>query len=149
MLRYVRAFFIALKMTLAGETISPTSANPALSAWILQGVRRVDAVYAAAQQHKLDRSARESVVVRLDGRDTSMEVILATIRHHMDVEYLYLLRDSPRSYMLAIEASNFNDQYWIERLQAAPQVQAAAVQAALRDLHDHLAALPREQPPAA
>jgi hypothetical protein len=142
MIRYARAFFIALRMTLTGQTEPPNARHPQLSAWILEGIKRVDAVYHAADQHRLDKPARQAIIVRIDGRDTSMEVILGTIRHHLDVEYPYLLRDAPRHYLLAIEASNFNDQYWVERLIAAPQVHPS-IQTALQQLKTHLDSMPR------
>ena len=143
MLRYLRAIFIALRMTLRGETVPPSSPHREIAAWALEGARLVDRLYAAAEQQGLDSTTRHALHIRIDGRDTSVEVLLGTLRHHMREEYPYLIRYHPSNHMIAIQANTFNDQYRIERLQALPQFQAAALQSALAALRDHLETLPK------
>ncbi len=142
MLRYIRAFFIALRMTIRGETVPPTSPHREIATWALEGARLVERLYAAAEQHGLDSATRQAIHMRIDGRNTSVEVILGTLRHHMRDEFPYLIRAHPASHMAAIQANIFNDQYRIERLQALPQFQAADLQTALVALRNHLEALP-------
>ncbi len=148
MWRYVRAFFIALRMTLRGETVTPAPSHPQFSTWAQEGAQRVAAVYTAAEQERLDSAARQAIKVRVDGRDTSVEVILGTLQHHMTVEYPYLIRHHAPNHLTAIQANNLNDQYRVECLQRAPQLQSGRMQDALAALKAHLDAVPSiDNPP--
>lgn len=142
MLRYVRAFITTLGMMLRGERPALTSPYPAFDAWVREGTERVKAVYSAAESSQINAAQRAALAVKVDGRNTNVEVMLGTIRHHMEVEYPYVLTHATRNHLAAIYSSNFNDQYWVEKLQALPTLQAPAVQAALAHLKNHLDALP-------
>jgi hexokinase len=141
-MRYIRAFFITLRMMLRGERPAVTSPYPAFDAWVSAGVEQVNAVYAAAEKHQINAAQRAALTLKIDGRNTNVEVMLGTIRHHMVVEYPYVLTHNTRNHLAAIYSNNFNDQYWVEKLQALPALQAADVQAALAALKAHLDALP-------
>lgn len=136
--RYVRAFVLALKLTLRGQTIAPQ--HPQLEAWAREAARRVEAVCQAADADGLDEAARNAVLLHIDRRDISMETILATVKHHVTREYVKLLLDSTPHSALAIYASNLNDRYRVARLQDA--VRSPGVTLAITALRDHLDAIP-------
>ena len=147
MLRYLRAFWLALKLTLTGQTPQHVdSPHPELSAWMLEGAKRVDAVYAAADRQNLDQDAREEIIIRIDGRDTSLEVILATIKYAMNEEYRYLIYHPMMNNLGAIQANNFNHQYWVDRLLALSDLQSDPLHSRLQALRTHLDAIPSLNP---
>ncbi len=141
MMRYIRAFWTALQMTLRGDSPPPDPyAN--LSEWMEQAIRLVGAVIKAANALKLDAAALKTIKVRVDGRDTNVDVILAAINHHMNEEYPYLLRHMTRNNINAIHASNLNDVYRVSSLIDLPALQDAAIQQSLTILKDHLEKIP-------
>jgi hypothetical protein len=138
-MRYIRAFFTALRMTLRGE--QPIS-NPYLnlSEWMSKAVALVDSVIKTMNVR--NAAVLKTTKVRLDGRDTSVEVVLATIKHHMTEEYPYLLQHETRNSINTIHASNVNDVYHVSALLNASALQDAAVQQVLMALKAHLDAIP-------
>lgn len=141
MTRYIRAFFTALKMTLRGETAPPPPYAP-LRAWINEASQRVQAVFAAADAAGLDHGRRQKLMLKLDGRATSLQTVLATVAYHVDTEYPHLLRDLDQHSVTAIYAGNLNDQYAVARLCELEAVQDSGLAAALQRLRDHLTAIP-------
>jgi hypothetical protein len=141
MMRYIRAFFQALAMTLRGET-PPPRPYARLHAWIEEGETHVKAVYTAAKEAGYDAAKRKATNLKLDGRDTTMETILNVVAFHMREEYPHLLTNLTDHSITAIYAANMNDQYNIARLsthdtlQNAPDLQAriAALSAHLNDI---------------
>lgn len=133
MLRYLRAAVTTLRLALRGE--KPPHAD--LYAWMDHALTLVEAVDQAAGAAHVDTAALR---VRVDGRDDSMALILKAVRYHTAEEYRHLLRHATSSAFNAIHASNFNDQYRIERLLAAAT--DPAVRAALTALRTHLDTLP-------
>jgi hypothetical protein len=143
--RYLRAFFIALVMTLRGQK-PPSPRHPELSAWTRQSALLVRAVAAAADRQGLDRPARQRLVLKIDRRDISAETILSTVEHHAAREFPSLLAQPGTFNLAAVQASNVNDRYWLSRLQTLPEFQSPALQAALRQLDAHLQAIPTAPP---
>jgi hypothetical protein len=141
MMRYIRAFWTALQMTLRGDSPAP-SPYASLSEWMEQAARLVDAVIKAANSHHLDSAALKIIKARIDGRDTNVEIVLALIKHHMNEEYPYLLRHMTRNNINAIHASNLNDVYRIESLIDLPALQDAAIKQSLTTLKAHLETIP-------
>ncbi len=140
--RYVRAFWKALRMTLRGETIAGTSLRqPRLHEWLRAGVRCVDAVHAAQDRTGIALEERRALTLRIDKRDISLETTLQTIRHHLTTEYPYMLKHYTRFSVMAIQASNLNDQYLATRF-AEADILPSSVRDALATLRDHLAAIP-------
>lgn len=143
--RYLRAFFVALRMTLRGEQ-PPPPRYPTLTAWTQQTVKLVDAVYTVAEQQGIDRARRQTLVLHVDKRDISVETILATIRHHAAQEYPYLLRVDIAHNLTALYASNLNDCYLALRLSELDALQAPPLKTTLDALRNHLEAVPPEKP---
>ena len=143
MMRYVRAFFGALKMTLRGERIqSPAERTfPRFFAWLTEAQRRVAAAYQQADAAGFDKAGRKALTVKIDGRDMSAETILGGVRHHLEREYVFLLEDYHAHSLTSIYASNLNDRYWLMRLVDAPEL-PEGVRAALVELQAHLDAIP-------
>lgn len=143
MMRYIRAFFTALAMTLRGE--KPRSAGerryPALADWLRGGQAQVAAVYTALDAAGLDAAARQQVAVRVDGRATHADALLGAVRHHLDAEYPHLLRDLTAYSVTGIYATNLNDQYWLDEILKQADL-PPGVADALRTLHAHLAGIP-------
>lgn len=137
--RYVRAFVIALRMTLRGET--PPPATP-LREWITQGLSRVDMIETLAARHQIDPA---QVVLHLDRRDIRMSVILSTVRHHLTNEYPLLLRTPSAHSLNLLYANNLDDHYRVSRLEAAPILAGTPVQNAVSALAAHLEAIPQQK----
>lgn len=138
--RYVRAFFIALRMTLRGET-PPPPPNAPLREWMAQGLSRIEQVEALAARQQIDPAA---VVLHLDRRDIRMSTILATVRHHMTNEYPLLLRTPSAQSLNLLYANNMDDHYRVSRLEAAPDLAGTPVQNAVVALAAHLEAIPQQ-----
>ncbi len=138
--RFLRALFLAIKFTLQGKRVAPK--YPALDVWAREAARRVDAVYRAAEANGLVEAERNAILLHLDSRDISMETILASVKHHVAVEYVKLLLDSTPHTFVAIYASNLNDRYRVAAL--SEQVQQPAIQSALKDLSEHLESIPSQ-----
>lgn len=141
MMRYIRAFWTALRMTLRGEK-PPANPYISLSQWMERSVILVDAVMKAANSQRQDAAALKTIKVRVDGRDTNAEIVLATVKHHMTIEYPYLLRHTTRNNVNAIHASNLNDVYRISCLIDLPSLQAVTMKQSLTALKAHLETIP-------
>ncbi len=139
--RYVRAFWIALKMTLRGETLPPPPDAP-LREWISQGIQRADMVSRLTGQHQIDP---DRVVLHIDMRDVTMTTILRILRYHLTDEYPILLqRPSPQS-MTILHATNLDDYHRVSRLEGAPELADSPVQKAVAALALHLESIPKNK----
>ena len=138
MIRFARAFFQALRLTLRGEAPRPAHFRP-LEGWIATGLSLETNVRAAAQAERLDLAALQ---LKLDGRPTSLESSLAMLRHSLVNEYPRLMRlDDPYS-MMVVQSSNLNDQYRVSQFLAAEALRSPALRRALAALAAHLSHLP-------
>lgn len=141
----LRAFWQALKMTLRGETYTPPVTQPEVRAWVEEGQILVKTLFETAEAHGLDEAARKQRVLTLEGRPISMQTILAAVQHNLMREYLPLLDSGLDHSWLSLAAFNMNDQYRLTQL-AENLSEYPAVQAAIKTLESHLAALPRPKP---
>jgi hypothetical protein len=142
MMRYWRAFWGALRLTLRGEQ-APTPKLPAIVVWSRELERRMDDVLRAAERDGLNEAARRTLKLRLDGRSISLETALQTIRYHAAQEYPSLLQNNIGARSLnAIYASNMNDRYWLNTLFSHEHLQSPLVQAALARVAEHMDAVP-------
>jgi hypothetical protein len=145
-MRYLRAFFTALSLTLQGKTIaSPPSRYPHLQAWLSEGQNLIKASYSAAEAAGLDEAARKAMRLRLDGRAWSMELVLSSVRFHMLTEYPSLLKSNNEHTLTTFYALNLDDQYRVSQL--ANQDLPPAVQAAMQSLASHLQNIPSSKNP--
>lgn len=148
MFRYIRAFFIALKITLTGGEVpkaAPAPASLPLEHWRETSLAALETVYRIAQAQGLTRPEREKLKLHIEGRDMSVEMILSTIRYHLIDEYPYLLRNVTKNHIMAIYATNMNDHFWVIKLQQHPlSQQHPELGQALNTLADQLEAIPSD-----
>lgn len=137
-MRYIRAFFLALWMTLRGQ-VPPSKmeqAYPALAAWHKTATIKLQAAY-----HATTPDQRQSVQVKVDGRMMRMETILGGVKHHLETEYVYLMDNPTEHSLTALYAANMNDMYWTRVLAESNDLPEVA-QAAVMSLSQHLEAIP-------
>lgn len=146
MLRLIRNFFKAIRMTLQGESLTPSHYVP-LENWIDEGLDKLDHVIAVADTSGLRSFQREEIELKLDGRMTSMERILQMVRHNLKNEYPRLMRYDDNYSMMVVQSSNFNDQYRVSQLAQCDDIQSGEVKQALQILTDHLLNLPQVERP--
>jgi hypothetical protein len=114
--RYLRAFYTALVYTLRGQrppTLEAEERHRELLAWCRETLTRVDAVNETLQTHGVSAA---SIVMRIEGRDVSLETALETVRFHAAREYPQLIRSGSVHTALGIQATNLNDRFLLERL---------------------------------
>lgn len=134
MLRFIRAFFIALRLTLRGEA-APVSPHQPLLDWIEAGAKQAgQAVSRARIIPDLWR-----MTIRIEGREQSVETILKTVQFHMETEYPYMMQRFTNQSVTAIHGTNMNDQFALSKLLGAS---AEHDTHAIQRLADHLNAIP-------
>lgn len=139
----IQALFEALALTLRGETRDAATRYPQLNAWVQQGLGLVQQALQTADASGFDEARRRAITVRVEGRDTSMQTILAATQHNLTREYPLLLETKYEHNLTTLYAMNLNDQYRVTQLAQAEAVQAQpAMQQAIAALAAHLADIP-------
>jgi hypothetical protein len=143
MWRYIRAFFLALAMTVRGETPQTPAQKqyPRLFEWMARAQTALDAVFEVAGRAGFDEAARKAVALTVDGRETSVETLLQGIRYHLREEYPYVLRHLTEYSLTGVYAANINDAYWVRTMSEAENV-PDDVQASLVSLAEVLEGIP-------
>lgn len=139
LLRYLRAFGTALRLTLRGETPTP-SPQAALVAWMKQTATLADQAIATAEAEGFDQEARRRHTLTAEGRRISMETILASIRFHAAEEYPHLIATPSHTATAAIYATNLNDRFLAARL--FDTLESAVLREVVGKLVSHLEAIP-------
>jgi hypothetical protein len=145
--RYIRAFFTALRLTLRGQHTPAQAAAaryPRLLAWSRETTRLIDGLIAAADQGGYDEAARKATERMVEGRLLSLHTALLTARFHADREYPHLLRHEGKYALLAIQASNLNDRFYLMQLTDEAKARPGlppSIAAMLEALTAHLAAI--------
>jgi len=136
MLRYIRAFFIALKMTLTGEKPAPVL-YPNLQRWMRDGMEKVSAVYQAANQAGL-----EKITLEIDKRQITLGTIIGAVRYHLQDEYVALIRLNDEHTLTTIYAVNLDDQYRMQQVLDHAVPESSPLYPGLKALHEHLRNIP-------
>lgn len=144
-MRYLRAFFTALSLTLQGKSLEAPSPYPNLQAWIVEGQKLTKAAYSSAEANGLNLEARKALNLRLDGRNWSMELVLSSVQFHMTKEYPSLLKARVEHNLTTLYALNFDDQYRVSQLAASDL--PVPVQVAVQALASHLQNIPSSKNP--
>lgn len=146
MFRYIRAFFVALKLTLQGEQISLMNQtdHPALAHWAETSGQLVRKVLKTCETGGFPLEARKAITVQADGRTLTMETILQAVHYHATQEYPHLLKHGGDHGLTAIYASNLNDQYYVLRLSETLKADAVLMHEIQTLLH-HLEAIPAQE----
>lgn len=147
MMRRLRAFFLALKMTLRGQSPRPAHFAP-LENWMAAVDSQLTLVLAAAEAQGLDKNRRQALQLKLDGRMTSLEQSLQMLRHNLRNEYPRLIRLNDAYSMMVVQSLNMNDQYRISRFLEAQLIESVALRQALAGLRERLLEPPQIQMPA-
>ncbi len=147
MMRYVRAFFKTVQLTMQGRQIQPIEVRyPKLTAWVDEGRQLSLRAFQVAEAHGWPQPKREALHLKLDGRDTSMEVILGAVRHNFTMEYPRLLDALIEHNLTTLYALNLNDQYRVTQLAQAEEL-PQPVGAAIHALGEHLSNIPPSNEP--
>jgi len=139
---YVRAFVVSLKMTMRGEkpeSLQAEADHAPLFGWFRQTVVLTTAAENAASTAALDL---QTIILRLDSRDTSLKMVLDGVRFHAAQEYPMLIRQRSKYAILAVQATNLNDRYALVRFIESPQL-SDALRQPLQALSHHLEQLPK------
>lgn len=147
MMRTLRAFFLALKMTLRGQSPRPAHFAP-LETWMAAVDSQLTLVLAAAEAQGLDKNRRQALQLKLDGRMTSLEQSLQMLRHNLQNEYPRLIRLNDAYSMMVVQSLNMNDQYRVSRFLEAQLIESTALRQALAGLRERLLDLPQIHMPA-
>ncbi|MCA9912662.1 MAG: hypothetical protein KC496_04920 [Anaerolineae bacterium] len=147
MMRYLRAFFKALQLTIQGKQFQPVDVQyPSLTQWIHEGRQLVNEAYKLAESNGWSEEKRQSLRLTLDRRDISMEVILGSVRHNLTMEYPKLLESRMQYNLTALYALNMNDQYRVAQLAQEEELPKNMLQS-VQALADHLAQIPPSNQP--
>ena len=133
MMRYIRAFFTALRMTIRGEKVILPYKR--LHDWLTEAEKHSAAALEAVE-------AADQITVKVDGREQDVQTILKAVHYHVAEEYPYLLDNLTEHSITAIYASNMNDQYALARLTEDATLSQAATQQVIERLNQHLHNIP-------
>lgn len=139
LLRYPRALFKALRLTLRGEQRGP-SPQTLLAEWMKRAVERTDTALVTAAAAGLDQEARRKHTLTIEGRRTNMDTILATVRFHASSEFPHLLLNLSQTNLTAIHATNVNDRFLVAKLCAT--LPSGPLKNAVEKIGAHLEAIP-------
>lgn len=140
MSRYIRAFWVAFKMTLRGEQMKRP--YEPLWQWVEQGSTLAKSALQIADANGMPQAVREQGKLKIEGHDLSMEVILASVAYHTGQEYPHLLNSGTSHILTAIYASNMNDQFYVKRLLESNLIDNRDIRQAVQQVEAHLNAIP-------
>ena len=141
-LRYIRAFFRALILTLRGQkppSLEAEEQHANLLAWCRETLAHVDTANAAIAGNVINA---QSVTMHIEGRDVTLKHTLEVLHYHAAREYPHLIRSRERHAILAIQALNLNDRFLVLRLSEYEGL-PAGVKTAMESLADHLTKIPQ------
>jgi len=141
LIKYTRAFWKTLVMLLRGQSV-PENANMPYRRWSERTVALVTAFFAVADKLGITQEKRESLKLKIDGREVSLQVVLKAIAYHSREEYSYLLKNLIENSITTIIATNTNDEYALSRFIEAKLIENEAVAGALIAIHKHLEQIP-------
>lgn len=146
-MHYIRTFFKALQLTLRGETIdAPVSRYPNLQAWLSISQKKLEALYSQTEKNGLDESTRKQIILKLDGRSWSMELILATVKFHLETEFPSLMSSVIDHNLTTLYAVHFDDKYRVSQLAQSEQL-PENFRETMRDFVAHFEAIPSSNEP--
>jgi hypothetical protein len=145
--RYIQAFVKALRMTLTGNAIQPVETRyPNLTKWVREGLQLAENALHIADKNGMDETTRKQVILNIDRRDTSMDVILRTVKHNFSLEYPMLLEAIVEHNLTTLYAMNMNDEFRVSRLAEVDNL-TQEVRTAVQQLSAHLQNVPPSTEP--
>lgn len=145
-MRYVRAFFKALLLTLRGKAIDIKPRYPRLQAWLEQAIDHLDQVFLEAETRGINQAQREAITFKLDGRSWSLELILQAVRFHLDSEYPSLMNSHAEHHLTTFYALHFDDRYRVSALLQSDTI-PEELHSRLRAFVDHFCDIPSSHNP--
>lgn len=146
-MHYIRTFFKAIQLTIKGETVSPPQERyPNLQVWLDVSREKLEAVYVVAEQNGLDSEARKEIVLQLDGRPWTMDLILSSIQFHLETEFPSLMRSIIEHNLTTLYALHFDDKYRIGKLAESDEL-PASMRSVMRDFVQHFDNIPSSNDP--
>ena len=146
-MRYIRTFFKALQMTLRGESIpEPQTRYPNLQAWLMVSREKLDVVYEESEKSGIDEATRKTISLQLDGRPWSMELILSSVKFHLDVEYPSLMNSVVEHNLTTLYALHFDDKYRISQLAQSDEL-PESLRTIMEDFSAHFLNIPPSTDP--
>lgn len=142
-MRYIRAFFRALILTLRGQkppSLEAEERHASLLEWCRETLARLDAASAVIDSNGANA---QSVTMHIEGRDVSLKHTLDVLRYHTTREYPHLIRSGDRHTVIAIQALNVNDRFLIMRLSEYEGL-PVPLKTALDSLAEHLTNIPQQ-----
>lgn len=144
-MRYLKAFWQALVLTLKGQTLQPQRQSPpeyqAYLAWIEEGQRHLQNLHNTLEAHQWDQARRSAYTLRIDSRPMSLELLLQNLAFHFQTDYLRTLEINQELSLAVIRANNLNDHYHLLKFQESPDLQWEPLQSKLDLLMNHLESL--------
>lgn len=146
-MHYIRTFFKALRLTLRGETVeAPAKRYPNLQTWLGLAQERLKNVYDVAENLGFTQAKREEIVLKLDGRAWSMELILSSLRFHLHIEFPSLMNSVVDHNLTTLYALHLDDKYRISQLAQSEQL-PVDLRPSVQALAEHILNIPPSNDP--
>lgn len=142
MIRTLRAFWKALRLTARGEVIAASHPYPELENWVQKGAILAEDAIQTADNNNMPPEARKAIKLQLDHREISMETILQAVRHNMKLEYPMLLRAQVEHNLTTLYALNLDDRFRVAELAQNEALTGTPVKPKLEALSQHLNNIP-------
>ena len=146
-MHYIRTFFKALQMTMRGETIpEPSARYPNLQNWIIIARKKLEAVYTETEKSGIDEAQRQAITLQLDGRPWTMDLILSSVKFHLDVEFPSLMESVVEHNLTTLYALHFDDKYRISQLGQSTEL-PESLRPVMEDFSAHFLNIPSSTNP--
>ncbi len=146
-MHYIRTFFKALRLTMRGETVeAPAKRYPNLQTWLGLAQERLKNVYDVAENLGFTQAKREEIVLKLDGRAWSMELILSSLRFHLHIEFPSLMNSVVDHNLTTLYALHLDDKYRISQLAQSEQL-PVDLRPSVQALAEHILNIPPSNDP--
>ncbi|MEL6306583.1 MAG: hypothetical protein AAFQ52_00495 [Chloroflexota bacterium] len=134
-------------MTVRGEAIQPVEDRyPNLQAWLEKSHEHLQVVYRVAEASKLDKATREQITLTLDGREWSMELVLSSLKFHLETEFPSLMQTRMEHNLTTLYALHLDDKYRLSKLAQSDQL-PEVLRPTMQKFADHFSAIPPSTDP--
>ncbi|MEL6525292.1 MAG: hypothetical protein AAFQ07_06230, partial [Chloroflexota bacterium] len=128
-------------------TIQPVEDRyPNLQAWLDKSHEHLQVVYRVAEASKLDTATREQITLTLDGREWSMELVLSSLKFHLETEFPSLMQTRMEHNLTTLYALHMDDKYRLSKLAQSEQL-PEVLRPTMQKFADHFSAIPPSTDP--
>ncbi|MEO1645755.1 MAG: hypothetical protein AAFR67_11250 [Chloroflexota bacterium] len=103
-------------------------------------------VYRVAEASKLDTATREQITLTLDGREWSMELVLSSLKFHLETEFPSLMQTRMEHNLTTLYALHMDDKYRLSKLAQSEQL-PEVLRPTMQKFADHFSAIPPSTDP--